>query len=309
MLLYAAAGFIALGVGMLIYGLAIGRDTQAMAERIMAELRQSQKSIDDPYAKKLREPLTRRILLPALKSAAGFVASVTPKGVLKRYDKMLDMAGRPWGLSAELYAAVKLFSMGLGVAGCAVALTFAPHNPLGRSLATLMPIAAGMMLPDYFLTSRIARRRREFSRVFADVVDLLVISVEAGMGLDGAVQEVVKRRDDVAADELATVLEQIKVGVPRAAAWRQLAERIATQEAATFVAAIVQAEQLGTSIAQVLRAQSEALRTKRSLLIREHAAKMPVKMLFPMIFFIFPCIFIVILGPGSIKILHSLGHL
>jgi len=177
-------------------------------------------------------------------------------------------------------------------------------------VVVVLPFAAGLLAPDFLIGARIQNRRRSFAKAFPDVVDLLVVSVEAGVGLDGAVQEVVRRRrEDVAAQELQRVLDYIKVGMPRADAWRKLAERMPVPELSSFVAALVQAEQLGTSIAQVLRAQSDAVRLRRTLLIREQAAKMPVKMLFPMIFFVFPCVFIVVLGPGALKIMHALSNL
>ncbi|MCD6352365.1 MAG: type II secretion system F family protein [Armatimonadetes bacterium] len=292
---------------MLIYGLCLDRDREAVAELIQAEVNDRPRK--DPYAEKLKQPITHRLLLPALQSLSKVIASIAPKGVLQNYEKMLAAAGYPLGLSPELFGALKLISLGLGLAATAGALRLHGVHPLLRRLALVLPLAIGLLLPDFLLQRRIADRRREFSRVLPDVVDLLVVGVEAGMSLDGAVQEVVNRRQDAAAEELAQVLSHIRVGVPRAKAWQALGERVPLQEVTTFTAAIIQAEQLGTSIGQVLRAQSDAIRTRRSLLIREHAAKMPVKMLIPMIFFIFPCVFIVILGPGAIRIFHAFAHL
>jgi len=305
--LLVACVLIAVGMAMLVYGLSIGRNRDAVAEMIRAEL--AERRGRDPYADKLHEPLTRRLLLPALKSIGDVMVSVAPKGVLEHYEKMLSMAGKPLGMSAEIYSGLKMMSLGVGVVAALAGLRADVAHPLARCLIALMPLAIGVILPDYFVQRRMAQRRRDFCRAFPDVVDLLVVSVEAGMSLDGALQEVVSRRDDAAAEELARVMANIRVGMPRAVAWQRLSARMPVQDVASFVAALVQAEQLGTSIGQVLRAQSDAIRARRTLLTREHAAKMPVKMLIPMVFFIFPCVFIVVLGPGGIRIFHALGNM
>jgi tight adherence protein C len=306
-MLLAAVVLSFLGMLMLVWGLFSGRDREAVAQAIMDNLAQRQKR--DPYADRLRDPWTKRLLRPYLDRVGRSVASLTPGGVLRRWDTVLDMAGRPAGLTAESFAACKLFSLAAGLALAALALKFAPHHQLARMCAALLPIAFGIMAPDFFISRRGTQRRRRFARSFPDVVDLLVVSVEAGLSLDGAVQEVVDRHGDVTCEELRRVLDQISLGVPRGQAWRRLADRLPIPELSAFVAALIQADQLGTSIAQVLRAQSDSIRLRRSLTIREVAAKMPVKMLFPMIFFIFPCVFIVVLGPGGLKIMHAMSNL
>lgn len=304
----AAAALISLAVAMLAYGLVAQRDPEAVAQAIMAEL--AARSKPDPYAERLREPWTKRLLAPLLSKATAAVKTLAPRGLLRNYEMMVEMAGRPAGLTAELFAALKLLSFAAGVATAALLVREVPHHKLLQTVVVVLPFAAGLLAPDFLIGARIQNRRRSFAKAFPDVVDLLVVSVEAGVGLDGAVQEVVRRRrEDVAAQELQRVLDYIKVGMPRADAWRKLAERMPVPELSSFVAALVQAEQLGTSIAQVLRAQSDAVRLRRTLLIREQAAKMPVKMLFPMIFFVFPCVFIVVLGPGALKIMHALSNL
>ena len=217
------------------------------------------------------------------------------------------MAGRPAGLTVESYVGLKLILIALGLVLAAFVWKAAPESRFRMTFA-IAPVVIALLAPEMWLSRRIEARRREFVRAFPDVIDLLCLSVEAGLGLDGALQEVVKRRDDVAGEELARVLEEIQLGTPRALAWKHLAERIPAYEVSTFAAAIVQAEQLGTSLSQVLRAQSDAVRMRRTLAIREAAAKMPTKLLFPLIFFIFPCVFVVILGPGAIRIMHTFAN-
>ncbi len=303
-MLIAGLALMALALAMLIYGLAFARDRDVLAQLIAAELAQSRQ---DPYLKKLQEPWHKRVLKPAIESIASLAASITPRGLLRQYQDQLDRAGRPWGLTPQLFAALKLFSVGAGLIIAALSVAAAKRLNVPMTIAIDVPLAAAVALPDWLMARKISARRRQFARAFPDVIDLLVISVEAGMGLEAAVMEVAKRRSDVAGQEMSRVLEHLQAGMPRVQAWRLLAQRMPLPEVNSFVAALVQAEQLGTSIASVLRAQSDAVRMRRSLRIREAAAKMPVKMLFPMIFFIFPCIFIVVLGPGMIRIIHSLG--
>ena len=134
-----------------------------------------------------------------------------------------------------------------------------------------------------------------------DTLDLLVVSAEAGMGLDGALAEVVQRKEGPLVDEFERALVEIRLGKRRRDAWQDLADRAQAEELPARVAALYQAEELGVSIAKALRAHSDALRGKRSMKIREQAAVLGTKMLFPLIFCIFPALFVIIMGPGVIS--------
>jgi tight adherence protein C len=162
-------------------------------------------------------------------------------------------------------------------------------------------VGVGFWLPDIVLQRVIETRQTSIRRNLPDVLDLLVVSVEAGVGFDGAMQRVVDKSRGALADELARVLEQVRLGKSRAEALRRMGERTQVADLISFVAAVQQAETLGVSIAKVLRAQADAARERRSQRAREAAAKLPVKLLFPLVFFIFPALFVVILGPGAIR--------
>ncbi|MCL6630717.1 MAG: type II secretion system F family protein, partial [Armatimonadetes bacterium] len=136
----------------------------------------------------------------------------------------------------------------------------------------------------------------------ADTLDLLTVSVEAGLGLDGAMQKVVEKLKNPLSEELGRALREMQIGKLRAEALKDMASRVRVQELSSFVASICQAEQLGVSIARVLRVQGDTIRSQRSQRARETAAKLPVKMLFPLVFCIFPAIFVVIAGSGAISI-------
>src|SRR5439155_22304528 len=139
-----------------------------------------------------------------------------------------------------------------------------------------------------------------------DILDLLIVSVEAGLGFDDAIDKVVEKMKGPFPDELRRVLQEMQLGKKRVEALRDMAARIEVSEVSTFVAAIYQADQLGVSMARVLHVQAETMRVARSQRIREMAAKLPVKMLFPLVFFIFPAIFVIIIGPGVISIMKAL---
>ena len=160
----------------------------------------------------------------------------------------------------------------------------------------------GGFLPEFWLSTRITRRKKLIEKALPDVLDLLSVSVEAGLGFDGAVAKVSEKFSDPIAGEFRVFLKEVKVGKPRADALRALGERTGLPDMQTFIAAIVQADQLGVSISKVLRVQSDQMREKRRQRSEEQAMKMPIKMLFPLMFFIFPTIFIVILGPAVIQL-------
>jgi tight adherence protein C len=143
-------------------------------------------------------------------------------------------------------------------------------------------------------------------RSLADCLDLLVVCTEAGLGFDGALAKVVDRMSGPLSDEFRKVLQDMSVGRTRVEALRAMAARVGLPELISFVAAIHQADLLGVSIAHVLRVQADSLRTQRNLRARETAAKLPVKLLFPLVFFIFPAIFVVVLSPGAIQIIRAL---
>jgi tight adherence protein C len=166
-------------------------------------------------------------------------------------------------------------------------------------------LVIGLILPDFILQQIINSRQYRIRKSLPDILDLLIVSVEAGLGFDGAMQKVVDKVKGPFPEELGRVLEEMRLGKSRMAALQDMAKRIAVTEVSTFVAAIYQADQLGVSIARVLNVQADTMRLARSQRIREMAAKLPVKMLFPLVFFIFPAIFVVVIGPGVIEIMKS----
>ena len=163
----------------------------------------------------------------------------------------------------------------------------------------------GYAMPGTWLSSRGKRRKTEITRGLPDAIDLLTISVEAGLGFDPALARVVEKWDNALTRELGRMLSEIRMGSSRRDAMRELANRVNVEDLNTFISAVIQADQLGVSISQVLRIQSKQMRQKRRQRAEEKAQKAPLKMLFPMIFLIFPSIYIVILGPAIPQVLKA----
>ena len=160
-----------------------------------------------------------------------------------------------------------------------------------------------MIAPDFVLNMKIRSRRETIRAELPDALDLLAVSVEAGLGFDGAVTKLTEHMDGPLIDEFALMLSEIRVGETRSVALRKMAERVDAVEVSNFVRAVVQAEQLGISLGRILRVQANDTRNRRQAAAEEKAMKAPIKMLFPTVFFIFPAMFIIILGPAMLHIL------
>ena len=164
----------------------------------------------------------------------------------------------------------------------------------------------GWLIPDFGLKAKSDRRQVQIQKSLPDTLDLLCVSVEAGLGFDAAVAKVVEKSTGPLAEEFGRLLQEIRMGKPRRAALKDMAHRSQVEDLSTFITAIIQADQLGVSIGNVLNIQSQEMRRKRRQRAEEAAMKAPIKMLFPLIFFIFPALFVVLLGPALIQIMEAL---
>ncbi|MGD9496141.1 MAG: type II secretion system F family protein [Armatimonadota bacterium] len=262
-----------------------------------------------PLAEKLSLPFAERILAPAAARVVRFVGGLAPAETLASAHAELERGGHPLGLTAASFVTLRAFS---AVGGVAAAIWFW-RSPLigdnGHLPLAGLALTVGLLAPMYILQKAIEGRHAQIRRALPDVIDLLVVSVEAGSGLDGALAEVVSRKEGPLVDEFQRLLGEVRVGKTRRQAWQDMAERVGEDHLSALVAALTHAEQLGVSIAKALRAQADSLRTTRSLQVREAAAALPVKMLFPLIFFIFPALFVILLGPGLMSVTKILGVL
>ncbi|HSL93748.1 MAG TPA: type II secretion system F family protein [Bacillota bacterium] len=251
----------------------------------------------------LRLPLIERTLYPVLKALGRRIQSFAPTALKGSLAGRLVQAGNR--MSAEQYMGWYLFAAGIGLAaGAGLGLMAGRPSPLVVLLAVVMG-AMGAFLPELLLRQHVRRRQQEISRALPDVLDLLTVSVKAGLGFDSALRKVTEKMKGALPDELQKVLHEIRMGVPRHEALRSMSERTGVESLKAFVSTIIQADQLGVSITNVLSLQSESLRDKRRQIAEEAAMKAPVKMLFPMILFIFPTIFIVLLGPVVLQLINN----
>jgi tight adherence protein C len=246
-----------------------------------------------------------RVVLPSAKRLGQAVMRLTPFDLYARINEKLVLAGRPVGLDAERVVALKIVGAVAGIVGGVLLSALVPVAPLLRVLVVVLVALVGYVLPGIQVGALAAKRQKLIQRQLPDVMDLLTISVEAGLGFDAALSQVTKNVPGPLAEEIGRLLQEMQIGASRIEAFRHLSERTNVPELQSFVLSMIQADLFGVSIANVLRAQSRELRSKRRQRAEEIAQKIPVKLLFPMIFLVLPALFIVVLGPGAIKIYHQ----
>lgn len=292
-------------VSLFILGLTMKGERAMVRERVQA-LKLALDEDIHALAPELTNPFGDRVIKPLLARLSRAFGKLLPSNLAADVTAKLERAGNPWKLKAGEFIGLQVLSLlVIGGAGAAFAL-LTDFRPAFRILGAAIGIFAGWALPMGILDHLIGERHRLIRRALADCLDLLVVSTEAGLAFDAALAKVVERMRGPIAQEFQRVLEDMSIGRSRTDALKAMASRVGLPELTTFVAAIRQADMLGVSIAHVLRVQAESLRVHRNLRARESAAKLPVKLLFPLVFFIFPALFIAVLGPGAIQIYRAL---
>lgn len=258
----------------------------------------------------LSDPFFKRVIEPILKRALAVMAGVFPKNRVQALHRRLLMAGRPGKLTATDFLGIKGWSMLLIGGGVGLAGYFGGYERSMQSLVMwLLLCAVSFMLPDIWLSRRVTRRQQEIVLNLPDTLDMLVVGIEAGLSFENALLEITNKWHHALSAELQQVQRDIGIGLPRRQALADMAERSGVTDLSQFVSALNQAEELGISIAKVLLVQAEEMRIKRRQRAQEAANKAPIKMLFPMVFLIFPALFAVLLGPGVPSLLMALGGL
>jgi tight adherence protein C len=262
----------------------------------------------------LAKPFVQRVLLPLGEAVAKLFRGYTPAEVAERTQKRLLMAGlyprvTPvqmiglcWFSAAGFVVLMFLLLMVLGLAPGA---KIRPENPLNM-LYLFIAAAAGYVLPQFILSRKIRLRQEQILLALPYAIDVLSISVEAGMGFDAAVGYTMRKIKGPLAEEFSKTLNEIRLGKPRLEALEDLGNRTGVDDLKTFVTAVVHASRLGGSITNTLRIQADSMRVRRRQRAQEMAMKAPVKIVFPLVFFIFPALFVVILGPAMISIFRQL---
>jgi len=253
----------------------------------------------------LAQPFNQRVLVPLVQASAGLMTRLTPQRSLESTRHKLELAGSPNNWSATEFFGIRALAAIL-LAALTFFLTMLADLELTRRLLFIVAMGLlGFFLPVYWLGSRIRRRQDEIVKTLPDALDLLTISVEAGLPFDGAMQRVADKWDNELSRAFQRVLTELRVGKSRPEALRDMSDRMDVPDITSFVAALIQADTLGISIAKVLRIQSEQMRMKRRQRAEEKAQQAPIKMLIPMTFLIFPTILIVILGPALLILKNS----
>ena len=255
----------------------------------------------------LARPFAQRAIGPIVIGLSRFLRRFTPIGYLQKKEHQLVLAGRPGNLDAPAFTVIKLFTTAFGLFA-AFFLTDYGSDAMQRIALFLLPIALGFFGPDAWLQRKIEERRSAMLRALPDILDLLVISVEAGLGFDSALARVVATVPGPLSEEFFRMLQETRVGVSRRDAMRQLMERTDVDELRSFILAMIQAEAFGVTIARVLRVQADEMRVKRRQRAQEKAFAAPVKLVFPLVFCIFPSLFIVLLGPAAIQIADAFAQ-
>ncbi|MDD5467483.1 MAG: type II secretion system F family protein [Anaerolineales bacterium] len=255
----------------------------------------------------LSQPITERVVLPLARKLGEIMLRFTPQNALQETARKIELAGSPRGMDPTIFWAARLL-VAIGVGGLIFFLLSIGLKdwPWTRKLMVILVfVVIGFFLPELLLTSRIQRRQKEIRKSMPDALDLLTICVEAGLGFDGAMQKVTEKWDNELSLGFARALREMQLGKLRREALKDMADRMGVPEMTSFVAAVIQSEQLGVSMANVLRIQSDQMRIRRRQLAEEEAHKAPIKMLIPMALLIFPSICIVLMTPAVLMLLRS----
>jgi len=301
----AFALFVLAGVGLAVFGWARSRQPGSTLEERLADFG----TLERPPTLEeieLSQPFSERVLLPILANVAEFAMRLSPRQSTEALQHKLDLAGNPYDLSTYIgirVLAALLFG-GLGIALVFVAKTL-PF--IQRILLPIVGAGLGFYLPVLSLGRKIRNRQNEIVRSLPDALDLLTICVEAGLGFDAAMARVAAKWDNELSLAFNRVLQEVQLGKLRREALRDMADRMEVRDVSTFVAAIIQAGQLGVSIARVLRIQSDQMRVRRRQRAEELARAATLKILPPVAFLIFPAILIVLLGPAAIQLMTVFG--
>ncbi len=301
--LTGAAGFLTFfALLLLVIGLAGPKRNDLVSERL-DQVTQRARSLEEI---EMSAPFTERFFKPMAAQLSKLMSRVTPARAIDNAQKSLINAGLGARMQVSDFLGIKALAAIIGL-GLAVVLGLAFHFIGSLTFFVVLAVLGllGYFAPDYYVRNYGSKRKKILQKELPDIIDLLTISVEAGLGFDQALQRIVSKSDTALSVEFGRVLQEMRVGVSRRDALRALAARTGVDDLNTFVSAIVQAEQLGASVGKVLRIQSAEMRMRRRNRAETLAHQAPVKMLFPMALLIFPPIFIVVLGPAIPRIVHA----
>lgn len=272
--------------------------TKRILPLITGQARQESLATDDPSQKNLYD----RLIEPQIIHLRRLIEGKLPKQKMSQIEKRLQTAGHPFGLSASDFLLLQMLSP------TAVFLIFvflfvpAAEDKLKVLILAFFGSGFVYMYTNYYLTAKSKQRIKSIDKAMPDFFDMLNVSIEAGMGLDGALKKVCSQIESPLSREFLSALEDMKLGKSRRTAFAELKERVPSEFFQSVMSSIIQADQMGIGMSKVLRTQSQRIREKQRFEAKEQAMKAPVKMLIPMVFFIFPTLFIVLIGPVIVKV-------
>ena len=290
------------GIAVIAVGVSRNRQVDAIGERLN-QFTERAMSLEDL---ELQQPFFQRVIVPMSKSLLSALGKYGPKQSAERLKVSLQQAGNPGNITPLMFSGLRI------VLAAVLFITFGfvtlrTMDFLQAMLYTMMGVVIGFLLPGIWLGQQIKKRKHNIVKSLPDALDLLTIAVEAGLAFDSGIQRVADKWENELSREFRRVLADMRLGRTRRDSLKDLATRTGVEDVQTFTAAIIQADQLGVSMAKILRIQSDQMRIRRRQRAEEAAQKAPVKMLFPMVFLIFPALFVVILGPAVPRIMTGLG--
>lgn len=288
----------------LVYSLFDTRDKEIRdrLERLGTLTEEASSTPESGFNEELEKPFAERVIMPIIRAISKLVQQRTSSDYMATLQKQLAAAGYPGDLRPQEFVTIQGIVFGVCVV---VAFSFSRYvmksNPSDMVIHLAAGAILGFLIPRYMLQKRIGERQKQIQLQLPDLLDLLTVSVEAGLGFDAGIAKCIEKMEGPLCDEFRTILREVRVGKARKQALRDAAERMQVHDVDTFFSSLIQAEQLGVSLAKVLRVQSDQLRLKRRQRAEEQAQKAPIKMMFPMVLFIFPTIFIVLMGPAVLQ--------
>ena len=273
---------------------------------IRGSLRQLQGyELDNQRDRELAEPVRDRVLLPVVSRLVGLGKVFTPADYVSKVKHRLTVAGKPTQEQLDRFLAIRVVTIALIPVWFFLCFFMFHLGGTSTLLVFALLTMASILGPDAVLNRRMAERQQLIRVKLPDILDLLTISVEAGLGFEQALDRTVGAVPGPLSDEFARMLGEVRAGARRADAMRALDERTDVAEVRSFVLAILQADTFGVSIGRVLRSQADEMRVRRRQMAQEKAQKAPVKMLIPMVFCVFPALFVVVIGPAVLSFQHN----
>jgi tight adherence protein C len=309
-------------MGLIIFGAVVV--ILAIAVIVVSLRRNAQGEEDDPLQARLAEfiqrgdvtsleeielsqPFSERVIIPLINRIGEFSARFTPQKAIQNTARQMELAGNPWPIDPATFLAIRfILAVVLGGLSTAAFIGSPSWTTTDKMMLIGGALIGGFWLPQIMLSRRVTQRQKDIRKAMPDALDLLTICVEAGLGFDAAMSKVAEKWETELSLAFRRVIREIQLGKVRRDALKDMSDRLGIPEMTSFVAAIIQSEQLGVSLAKVLRIQSDQMRVKRRQRAEEEAHKAPIKMIIPLALLIFPSIMIIILTPAVIQIMGSL---